>query len=83
MNSHRTRMSDKLLFEHSVMEGEQAFVQSAMTSTPSPILTAYIACRYRPMMTLLLTLYVVLSHVGWLEFTVPCQHKYGYFRDEN
>jgi len=38
------------------MEGEQAFLQSAMTSTPSPILTTYIACRYKPMMTVLLTL---------------------------
>jgi len=80
MNSHCKRMSDKLLFEQL---DEQAFVQSAMTSTPSPVLTTHIACRYRPTMTLLLTLYVVLSHVGWLEVTVPCQHKYGYIRDEN
>ena len=46
------------------MEGEQSFVQSAMTSTPSPILTTYIACRYRPMMTLLLT--ICRTESGWL-----------------
>jgi len=46
MNSHRTCMSDKLFEQLSVIQGEQALVQSAMTSTPSPILTTYTACRW-------------------------------------
>jgi len=24
---------------------------------------------------------VVVASAGWLEFNVPCQHKYGYIRD--
>ena len=80
MNSHRTRMSDKLLFEQLVLWKANKPLYSLQWL---PHLHQYIACRYRPMMTLLLTpLYVVLSQVGWLEFTVPCQHKYGYIRDE-
>jgi len=26
---------------------------------------------------------VKVMQVGWLEFNVPFQHKYGYIRDEN
>jgi len=27
--------------------------------------------------------FVILLSVGWLEFNVPFQHKYGYIRDDN
>ena len=46
MNSHCTCMSDKLFEQLSVIQGEQAFVQSAMISTHSPILTTHTACQW-------------------------------------